>query len=80
MGWEGLNGRNVGRSGEGYPLRFPNSYLGVSLFKDTTPPEGRVTPAREERGQPLTAALPAISQPRQVSLRAAPPEPLPSLK
>lgn len=45
-----------------------------------TPPEGRVTPAREERGPALTAAPPAISQPRQVSLRAAPPEPLSTLK
>lgn len=45
-----------------------------------TPPEGRVTPAREERGPALTAAPPAILQPRQVSLRAAPPEPLSSLK
>lgn len=46
------------------------------MFKDMTPPEGSITPAKEQRGPAVTAAPSAISQPRQVSLRAAPPEPL----
>lgn len=46
------------------------------MFKDMTPPEGSITPATEQRGPAVTAAPSAISQPRQVSLRAAPPEPL----
>lgn len=65
-------------SGEGYPLRLTKSYLGVSPFLRSS--VQRHDPSRGAEGPALTAAPPAISQPRQVSLRAAPPEPLSSLK
>lgn len=65
-------------SGEGYPLRFPNRYLGVSPFLRSS--VQRHDPSQGAEGPALTAAPPAISQPRQVPLRAAPPEPLSSLK
>lgn len=65
-------------SGEGYPLRFPNSYLGVSPRLRSS--VQRHDPSQGAEGPALTAAPPAISQPRQVPLRAAPPEPLSSLK
>lgn len=64
--------------GEGYPLRFPNSDLGVSPFLRSS--VQRHDPSQGAEGPALTAAPPAISQPRQVPLRAAPPEPLSSLK
>lgn len=78
-GWEAQNGRKVGRrDGEWWgispPISRPATWVfpcfNKAVFKDTSPPEGRVTPAGEERGPALTAAPPAVEQTRQVSSRA----------
>lgn len=91
----GVGGSDLEKGGEGrwgvvrdIPSEFQNSKFQTGCFPGLTkrcsktwaPPERRLTPAREERGPALTATLPSISQPRQVSLCAAPPEPLSSLK